>query len=112
MTHFVAFDLHSDNACCLIIDSSERIVFKNKFNNVMADILAGLLPFKPTISKIVVEATYNWYWLLDGLMYVDDYAGASQWKFTQKLIDHINDWITTLPGELILSRKPLQYSDF
>lgn len=68
MTHFVAFDLHSDNACGLIIDQSERIVLKKKFNNVMADILAGLLPFKPTISRIVVEATYNWYWLVDGLM--------------------------------------------
>jgi transposase len=31
-------------------------------------ILKGLEPFKDNIEGIAVESTYNWYWLVDGLM--------------------------------------------
>ena len=33
----------------------------------MDDILTALSPFKKTMDGVVVESTYNWYWLVDGL---------------------------------------------
>jgi len=32
-----------------------------------APVQAALRPFKDQISGVVVESTYNWYWLVDGL---------------------------------------------
>ena len=31
-------------------------------------ILETLDPFKDQLRELVVESTYNWYWLVDGLM--------------------------------------------
>ena len=31
-------------------------------------VLSVLEPYRATITCIVVESTYNWYWLVDGLM--------------------------------------------
>ena len=31
-------------------------------------VLNTLKPFKRKIKGVVVESTYNWYWLVDGLM--------------------------------------------
>ncbi len=31
-------------------------------------ILETLAPFKDQLKGLVVESTYNWYWLVDGLM--------------------------------------------
>ena len=34
----------------------------------IGEVLNTLKPFKRKIKGIVVESTYNWYWLVDGLM--------------------------------------------
>ena len=34
----------------------------------MDDVLTALSPFKDSLAGVVVESTYNWYWLVDGLM--------------------------------------------
>ena len=31
-------------------------------------VLEALEPFKTSLTLIAVESTYNWYWLVDGLM--------------------------------------------
>jgi transposase len=36
--------------------------------NELPAILAGLDPFKKDIQGVVVESTFNWYWLVDGIM--------------------------------------------
>ena len=36
--------------------------------NDLALILATLEPFRDDLRGIAVESTYNWYWLVDGLM--------------------------------------------
>jgi transposase len=43
-------------------------VYKRKLPNQPDVILAELEPFKANISGIVVESTFNWYWLVDLLM--------------------------------------------
>jgi transposase len=34
----------------------------------MDDVLTALSPFKESLDGVVVESTYNWYWLVDGLI--------------------------------------------
>lgn len=36
--------------------------------NDLQKILALLAPYRDELTGIVVESTYNWYWLVDGLM--------------------------------------------
>jgi transposase len=64
--HRVGVDLHSNNAVVVMIDDSERWVLKRKFKPDLSTILSALEPYKDTIKEIGVEATYNWYWFVDG----------------------------------------------
>ena len=68
MDHFVGIDLHSNNSYIAIIDSDNNRVFKKKARNNLQEILKIFSPFKDQIKGIVVESTYNWYWLVDGLI--------------------------------------------
>jgi transposase len=65
---YVGLDLHSNNTYVGVIDSKERRVLKGKFPNQLEVILALLGPYKKRIVGVVVESTFNWYWLVDGLM--------------------------------------------
>jgi transposase len=51
-----------------IIDETGKRVFKRKLPNDPEMIFASLAPYKNDIVGIVVESTYNWYWLVDLLM--------------------------------------------
>ena len=68
MRHFAGIDLHSNNSVMVIIDMEKRWVFKRKLANNLDTILASLEKYRATLVGIVVESTYNWYWLVDGLM--------------------------------------------
>jgi transposase len=52
----------------VIIDDNKRWVFKRKFKNDLDVILPALETYRASLVGIVVESTYNWYWLVDGLM--------------------------------------------
>lgn len=71
MSYHVGMDLHSDNVIVVMIDESERWVLKRKFQPSIPNILSTLEPYKESIVDIGIEATYNWYWLVDGLREVD-----------------------------------------
>ena len=68
MDHFVGIDLHSNNSYIAIIDTDNNGIFKKKARNNLSEILKILTPFNKQIKGIVVESTYNWYWLVDGLI--------------------------------------------
>lgn len=68
MGHYVGMDLHSRNTYIGIIDESGKRIFKGKFCNDLSIILEVLKPFRDEITGIVIESTFNWYWLADGLM--------------------------------------------
>lgn len=34
----------------------------------MPNVLEALAPYKNSLESVIVESTYNWYWLVDGLM--------------------------------------------
>lgn len=67
MKFYVGIDLHSNNNYIGIIDGEKRKVFVKKLPNDIQEILKTLTPFKELIQGIVVESTFNWYWLVDGL---------------------------------------------
>jgi SAM-dependent methyltransferase len=48
----------------------------------------------------------------DCFMYVDEYVGPSKWEFKQPIIDIINHWLTSLPGDLIACPKKVTQDDF
>ena len=68
MGHFVGIDLHSNNSYLAVIDTDNNRTFKKKSRNNLSEIIKHLAPFEKQIKGIVVESTYNWYWLVDGLM--------------------------------------------
>ena len=68
MALYTGFDLHSNNSYVGIIDETGERVWKKKLSNDPRLISEMLKPFKKDIEGIVVESTYNWYWLVDLLM--------------------------------------------
>jgi len=66
--HIVGIDLHSNNGYYGIIEPNGKRVYQKRLPNNLPTILSVLEPYKETISSIVVESTFNWYWLIDGLM--------------------------------------------
>ena len=68
MRLYTGFDLHSNNSYVGIIDEGGGRLWNKKLRNDPDLILVTLRPFKKDIEGIVVESTYNWYWLVDRLM--------------------------------------------
>jgi transposase len=68
MELYAAFDLHANNNFFALIDQDGSRVFKKKLYNDRGLILEVLRPYREEIVSIVVESTYNWYWMVDALM--------------------------------------------
>ena len=68
MELYAGLDLHSRNTYIGILDKDLKRVFKKRVPNHLDSILQTLDPFRDQIKGFVVESTYNWYWLVDGLM--------------------------------------------
>lgn len=68
MEHFVGMDLHSNNTVIAISDEKDNRLFKKRLANHLPVIISVLEPYRPTIKAIAVESTFNWYWLVDGLI--------------------------------------------
>jgi len=63
-----AVDLHGNNGFYGIVDEKGKRVFKQRIENSLPAVLAALEPYREELdSGVVVESTYNWYWLVDGL---------------------------------------------
>lgn len=67
MKTYAGIDLHSSNSYIGIIDEQDRRHFSKRLPNSLTQILVALEPFKKDLEAVVVESTYNWYWLVDGL---------------------------------------------
>ncbi len=71
MILYGAIDLHSTNNVTVVIDEQDRVVYQKRLPNDLALILKELSVYQSELQGIVVESTYNWYWLVDGLMEQD-----------------------------------------
>jgi len=67
MRVYAGIDLHSSNNYIGVIDGQDRRLYQKKLPNDLDTILSALAPFKKDLAGVVVESTYNWYWLVDGL---------------------------------------------
>jgi len=68
MKKFSGIDLHSNNSLIVVSDEADKIVYQRRHPNDLEEILRALEPHRKELVGIVVESTYNWYWLVDGLM--------------------------------------------
>lgn len=67
MKVYAGIDLHSSNNFVGIIDEQDQRLYQKRLPNRLEVVLQALEPFKKTLEAVVVESTYNWYWLVDGL---------------------------------------------
>jgi transposase len=62
-----AIDLHANNSVVVVSDEADRALVQRRVGNRLEEVLAVLQPHREELAGVVVEATYNWYWLVDGL---------------------------------------------
>jgi transposase len=68
MRLYCGIDLHSNNSYLVVLDHQDRVIHRRRLPNQLAVILQELAPFAEQLAGIAVESTFNWYWLVDGLM--------------------------------------------
>ena len=67
MQTYAGIDLHSSNNFIGVINDKDKILYGKRHANRLDDVLRALDPFKDSLKGVVVESTFNWYWLVDGL---------------------------------------------
>ena len=100
---YAGIDLHSKSNHLAMIDENRKRVLKKKLANDPDLILGVLAPYQGEIAGIVVESTYNWYWLVD-LLQENGYRvhlanpAAIQKYAGQKHVDDTHDafWLAEL----------------
>jgi len=68
MPLYCGIDLHARSSYVAIIDEQRKRIFKRNLQNDPKLILSFLAPYRQELAGIVVESTFNWYWLVDSLM--------------------------------------------
>ena len=67
MEAYAGIDLHSSNNYIGVIDGQGRRLYAKRLPNSINQILVALEPFKENLEAVLVESSYNRYWLVDGL---------------------------------------------
>ena len=67
MKAYAGIDLHSSNNYLGIINDNDKKLYGRRIPKDLNRVLMALEPFRDQLEGIVVESTYNWYWLVDGL---------------------------------------------
>jgi len=60
-----AIDPHASNHFIGVVDEKGKRAFKRKLPNHPGEILLTLGRFHEEMVDVVVETTFNWYWLVD-----------------------------------------------
>ena len=68
MRLYCGIDLHSNNSYVVVLDERDQAIYRRRLRNDLGLILQELVPFSEQLTGIAVESTFNWYWLVDGLM--------------------------------------------
>ena len=71
MKLYCGIDLHSNNHYVSIIDQDNNRLKEKRLSNDLSKTLTLLEPYKEDLQGIAIESTFNWYWLVDGLMDAD-----------------------------------------
>jgi transposase len=68
MRLYCGIDLHSTNSYLAVLNERLESVLDRRVPNRMEAVLGALEPFRAEVQAVAVESTFNWYWLVDGLM--------------------------------------------
>jgi transposase len=68
MSLYGGIDLHANNSVVVLLNEQDRVIYQKRLPNALSTILEACAPHSSAIEGFVVESTYNWYWLVDGLM--------------------------------------------
>ena len=68
MELYCGMDLHSNNVYIGIVDETGKRVFARRLPCDLEEIVQALEPYRKELKVIAVESTYNWYFLVDGLV--------------------------------------------
>jgi transposase len=68
MPLYGGIDLHANNSVVVVLNEQDEVIYQKRLANDLPTILGQLAPYHPELKGVVVESTYNWYWLVDGLM--------------------------------------------
>ncbi len=68
MGWYCGIDLHGNNSMVVVVDEGGKPVYRRRLPNELRRIDMALAKFRDEIHGVVVESTFNWYWLVDGLM--------------------------------------------
>lgn len=64
---YSGIDLHANNCVVVVTDETDRILVEKRLPNDLQAILTLLAAHRSELAGVVVESTFNWYWLVDGL---------------------------------------------
>ena len=67
MALYAGIDLHSTNNVVVVIDEEDELVGRRRLANDLKVVAKWLERYREELVGVVVESTYNWYWLVDGL---------------------------------------------
>ena len=68
MRLYTAFDVHSSSSVVAVVDEDGKRVLSKKVGNDPDEVVRILRPLHGEVVGVVVESTYNWYWIVDALM--------------------------------------------
>lgn len=68
MKLYGGIDLHGSNNVIALLDAKDRVRYQRRLPNDLPTVLKELAPYRSSIVGLAVESTFNWYWLVDGLM--------------------------------------------
>ena len=68
MPLYGGIDLHANNSVVVLLNEQDQVIYQRRLANHLPTILEPLALYQADITGGVVESTYNWYWLVDGLM--------------------------------------------
>ena len=68
MKLYGGIDLHTNNCVIELLDENDVGVYQKRMGNDLPRILSELSRYQSAIQGLAVESTFNWYWLVDGLM--------------------------------------------
>src|SRR5215470_390840 len=68
MPLYGGIDLHANNSVVVLLNEQDQVIYQRRLANHLPTILEPLALYQADITGVLVESTYNWYWLVDGLM--------------------------------------------
>src|SRR5438094_7466587 len=64
-------DLHTHTSVMALLNGQGWVIYRKRLPNDLPTILEQIAPYHTAMEGLVGESTYNWYWLVDGLMEAD-----------------------------------------